>query len=67
MTFEQKLKDEAYYARAEGLKEGLEKGRAEGLAEGEAKGAAETQERLIRKLMEAQSLTREEAERILIC
>jgi len=61
MTFEQKLKDEAYYAREEGLKEGLEKGRAEG----EAKGAAETQERLIRKLMEAQSLTREEAERIL--
>ena len=57
MTFEQKLKDEAYYAREEGLKEGLEKGRAEG--------KAETQERLIRKLMEVQSLTREEAERIL--
>jgi len=85
MTFEQKLKDEAYYAREEGLKEGLEKGRAEGLAEGKAegraegkaeglaegeakgvkKGAIEMRDSLIRKLMEVQSLTREEAERIL--
>ena len=69
MTFEQKLKDEAYYARQEGFAEGISQGEAKGLAEGlsqgEAKGAAEMRERLIGRLMAAQSLTREEAERIL--
>ena len=53
MTIGEKIQEEAWYAREEGLAEGLEKARAEARAA------------YIAKLMQKLNLTREEAEKIL--
>ena len=58
VTFEEYVKDQMFKAR----KEGEEEGREEGKAIGEAK----TKDLLIQKLMQAQNLTRQEAESILL-
>ena len=73
MTFEQKIREEARYARAEGektgLEEGMRKGLQEGLEEGRREGRKEgrlkMREEDIRKLMERLSISREKAEELL--
>lgn len=57
--------DEARHAREDGYAEGLSDGRAAGWTAGLNEGRNEMFERLVSRLMEAQSLSREEAEKIL--
>ena len=62
MTLAEYLKEQEYKAREEGKMDGVTIGREEGREEGEAIGI----EKSIQKLMKAQNLTREEAEKILL-
>ena len=57
MTVGEKIKEEAWYAK----QEGIELGKAEGRAEGAARKQAEVIEKLMAKL----KMTREEAEKLL--
>ncbi len=70
MTLGEYLKEQKMMALEEGevkgREEGLEEGRAEGRVEGRAEGRADALKEAIAKLMKAQNLTREEAEKILL-
>ena len=69
MTFEQKLKDEAYLARKKGLEEGrrtgLEEGRLEGRLEGRKEGRREERKVVLRMLVEQGLISEEQAAKVL--
>ena len=61
MTVGEKIKEEAWYAKQEGIELGKAEGREEGFTEGAARKQAENIEKLMSKL----NMTREEAEKLL--
>ena len=65
MTIGEKIKEEAWYAKQEGLKEGLEQGREKGREDGIAIGEERGFTLAVEKLMKKQGLTREEAKKLL--
>ena len=66
MTLGEYLKEQKMMALEEGEVKGREEGLEEGRVEGRAEGRADALKEAIAKLMKAQNLTREEAEKILL-